>query len=185
LFYAEHKLGLFSGGDDSFVVLDDRCSAAGIHHRDNAGIGIEDWFLQPRHFPTGRLVEEHLLYSIKNRAETLVLAKCHEVARDLVKYLVAHDVLVRPGRVPLAKSLTTNIVGNIKEMQLMARSHLLPASTGRRCSSNSAATRYGMSTDRCTRSWSSSGVERQCAGQSTPASALYRTWHSGNVPAEA
>ena len=58
MFCTENKLGLFSGGDGSLVALDDRCSAAGIHHGDNAGFGIEDWFLQPIHFPTGRLVED-------------------------------------------------------------------------------------------------------------------------------
>ena len=59
------------------------------------------------------------------------------MARDLVKYLVAHDVLMRPGHVPLAKALTTNIVGNIEEVQLVVRSRLLvnathPSAAGKR-----------------------------------------------------
>jgi hypothetical protein len=58
LFCTKNKSGLFSGGNSSLVALDDPCSAESIHHRDNAGVGIEDWFPQPRQFPAGRLVED-------------------------------------------------------------------------------------------------------------------------------
>src|SRR5208283_5349065 len=46
-------------------------------------------------------------------------------------------------------------------------SGLFPASTGRRCASTPAATRYGIRAEKCARSWSSSGVDRQCDGQLT------------------
>ena len=54
----KNKLGLFSGGNGSLVALDDRRSSAGIHHRDDAGVGVEDRFLQPGHFPARRLAED-------------------------------------------------------------------------------------------------------------------------------
>jgi hypothetical protein len=47
-------------------------------------------------------------------------------------------------------------------------SGLFPASTGRRCVSTPPATRYGMRAERCARSWSSSGVDRQSDGQLMP-----------------
>ena len=64
---------------------------------------------------------------------------------------------MRPGRVPLAKSLTTNIVGNIEEVQFVVRSRLLvnathPSAAGKRvgmkvqhdrCPPRSRATRCG------------------------------------------
>src|SRR5271165_5133681 len=46
-------------------------------------------------------------------------------------------------------------------------SGLFPASTGRRCASTPAATRYGTRAEKCACSWSSSGVDRQCDGQLT------------------
>jgi hypothetical protein len=46
----------------------------------------------------------------------------------------------------------------------------LPVSTGNMCSSRSALTRYVIRADRCARSRSSSGVERQCNGQLMPVS---------------
>jgi hypothetical protein len=48
---------------------------------------------------------------------------------------------------------------------------VIPASIGRRYSSTPAAIRYGTRVAGCARTWSSSGVERQCAGQPCPASA--------------
>jgi hypothetical protein len=60
------------------------------------------------------------------------------VTRDQVKLLVARREVMRPGRVPPAKSLTTNIVGNIEEMQLMVRSRLLVNATGQRSDLRSA-----------------------------------------------
>jgi hypothetical protein len=49
-------------------------------------------------------------------------------------------------------------------------SGLVPASTGSRCCSTSAATRNGISADSRACSWFSSGVDRQCGGQLTPVS---------------
>src|SRR5208337_4017053 len=61
------------------------------------------------------------------------------------------------------------VAKSLADLERMAAQglRLFPASTGRRCASTPAATRYGIRAEKCARSWSSSGVDRQCDGQLT------------------